>query len=133
MEEKTPDLDETASLREKERNALEEEEVMVLSKRRVAFFFFFTGLVVLALLFLIRMDLDINLGLAGQERLIVNSTTPLLLATVHKAVTACKGGMVPHGVNLKWVRDAQRDPRMLMAVLFGSLYSRTDYLMPTCE
>ena len=102
----------------------DEEERFVLSSRRAAIFIFFVGVVVLALLYLIRLDVDIKHGRIGERANIVEKTTPIFEDPVNTAVN----GVNEEHPNRTAVQEHQRDPRLLLSSLFGSMYGRTDYV-----
>ena len=108
----------------------EEEERFVLSSRRAAIFIFFVGVIVLALLYLIRLDVDIKHGRIGERANIIEKTTPIFEDPVNTAINGVnnkeKMGNVYHPKRTA-TRELQRDPRSLLSSLFGSVYGRTDY------
>ena len=107
----------------------ENEERFVLSRRRAAVFIFFVGVVVLSLIFLIRMDIDLNHNNLGERASIINKVTPILPGPVITAVdgiTAASSNGSEAARNI--IQNNQRDPRLLLSALFGSLYNRTDFL-----
>nr|BDT62705.1 MAG: wsv136-like protein [Metapenaeus ensis nimavirus]GBG35447.1 wsv136-like protein [Metapenaeus ensis nimavirus] len=118
------------------------EEKFTLSRRRAAIFLFFVGVTILTLLFIIRIDVDIKHGRIGERANIVERTTPLLQEPVDAALNGFSGpasALQPEGAANEddtghyyprrvAVQENQRDPRMLLSSLFGSLYGRTDFL-----
>ena len=114
----------------------DEEEKFVLSRRRAAILIFLLGVVVLGLLFLVRLDVDIKQGQVGERANIIEKTTPIFEDPVRTAVNGVNKEEVagdlreeslylPMGAAL---HEHQRDPRLLLGSLFGSLYGRTDYV-----
>nr|BDT62977.1 MAG: wsv136-like protein [Trachysalambria curvirostris nimavirus] len=115
------------------------EERFVLSRRRAAILIFFVGVIVLALLFIIRLDIDIKHGHIGERGNIIERVTPLLRGPVNTALNGVDGrSALSHpGTASEYeeycprrvaVLKNQRDPRMLLSSLLGSPYGRTDYL-----
>lgn len=112
-------------------NAINEnEERFILSRRRAVIFIIFMGLVVLSLIFLIRMDVDIkHSSMIGERASVVEKITPVLPGPVTMAVNGDAAAILNGGEAARMtIQNNQRDPRLLLAALFGSLYNRTDFL-----
>lgn len=106
------------------------EEKCILSRRRAVIFIFLEGVVVLALLFIIRIDVDIKHGRIGGYANVVERTTPILEAPVSTALNGVDKNNTKteeyHPLRTA-VRETQRDPRILLSSMFGSQYTRSDY------
>lgn len=100
------------------------EERFILSRRRVVIFIFFVGLVVLALIFLIRIDVDIKQGQIGEKAHIIEKVTPVLPEPVDTAINGVISKINKGQAVTAAVQENQRDPTMLLSALFGSLYNR---------
>lgn len=102
---------------------LNENEERTLSRRRAIVLIFLVGFVVLSLIFLIRMGQHSRIG---EQANIVERLTPIMAGPVAAAVNGDtrEGGEAARLA----VQDNQRDPRLLLSALFGSLYSRQDFL-----
>ena len=111
-------------------NVDDNEEKLILSRRRAVVFIFFVGVVVLALLFLIRIDVDIKHGQIGEYANMVEKTTPILEEPVSIAVNGVDNVTNKteeyHAMRTA-VHENQRDPRTLLSSLFGSLYNMGDF------
>ena len=103
----------------------EREEKFILSRRRAVFFVFFVGVVMLSLLFLIRLDIDIKHDQIGERANLIKKTTPIFKEPVAVAINGVSDDT---SLNSEVVQTNQRDPRLLMGSMFGSLYNRPDYM-----
>lgn len=103
----------------------EREEKFILSRRRAVIFVFFVGVVMLSLLFLIRLDIDIKHDRIRERANLIKKITPVFREPVAVAIN---GVSDESSLPLEIVQTNQRDPRLLLGSMFGSLYNRTDYI-----
>nr|BDU62152.1 wsv136-like protein [Chionoecetes opilio bacilliform virus]GAV93169.1 hypothetical protein SCV_045 [Chionoecetes opilio bacilliform virus] len=107
----------------------DKEERYVLSRRRAVFFVFLVGLVMLSLMFLLRMDVDINHNALGEQSNIVEKVTPVLPGPVATAIDGSPTDDAEERLAVSGaVQRNQQDPSLLVASLLGSLYNRTDFI-----
>lgn len=92
------------------------EEKNVLSKRRVVAFIFLVGLLVIALMFLIRVD--IGTKRTGTYMKIVEKTSPVSLGSVEAAVSGGKEDASSMNDRSTYIYY-QRHPKELLGRLFG--------------
>lgn len=107
----------------------ENEERFVLSRRRAVVLVFFVGIVVLSLIFLIRIDIDSKHNTLGERASVISKVTPILPGPVNTAVDGASAASLNGSEAVRnAIQNNQRDPRLLLSALFGSLYNRTDYI-----
>ena len=103
-------------------------EEFLISALHASLFIFFIGVITIALLILIRIDVDMKMQI-GERANIIERTTPILedpVLTAISGVITNKQQESNYHPNRIAARKLQRDPRLLLSSLFGSLYGRTD-------
>nr|BDT61834.1 MAG: wsv136-like protein [Penaeus monodon endogenous nimavirus]GBG35546.1 wsv136-like protein [Penaeus monodon endogenous nimavirus] len=100
----------------------------ILYSRRSAGLIFLVGVTMMAVLYLIRLDMTLAAvsGL-GVESSIKDRITPILSQTVGLSVKTLTNDRFESAPATDLVRH-QVDPRSMLTSLFGSSYSRSDYV-----
>nr|BDV49863.1 MAG: wsv136-like protein [Penaeus semisulcatus pemonivirus] len=100
----------------------------ILSSRRSAGLLFLVGVTMMAVLYLIRLDMTLAAvsGL-GVEASIKDRITPILPQTVGLSVKTLTNDQFESAPTTDLAKH-QVDPRSMLTSLFGSSYSRSDYV-----
>lgn len=116
------------SVKRRTRETVEEfEERAVLSRRRAVIFIFFIGLLIVALMFFIRIDIDAENNRLETTMRLVEKTSPVFLGTIKTVLAEVKGVAEEEESPMRTGDKSnestasyfQRHPKELLKRLFG--------------